>query len=151
ERGLLPLSDKRLIIDLRNYLDHALRLCDSPDLHIRRLFSCGVIPMIDQAEAVREGYYSRSVSRSVMYATVVGTSRQAFAAICLVAHKHGTFTREDADLLGQTVEGVIPPWIFPFYDKPLARGRKWAEHVGKKIKEFREQAQLTQVQLAEKA
>jgi len=86
-----------------------------------------------------------------MYATVVGTSRQAFAAICLVAHKHGTFTREDADLLGQTVEGVIPPWIFPFYDKPLARGRKWAEHVGKKIKEFREQAQLTQVQLAEKA
>jgi DNA-binding XRE family transcriptional regulator len=35
---------------------------------------------------------------------------------------------------------------------PMSRGLKcWAEHVGKKIREFRERARLTQVQLAEKA
>ena len=37
-------------------------------------------------------------------------------------------------------------------DKPLARGLKaWAEHVGRRIRDLREKAALTQVQLAEKA
>ncbi len=37
-------------------------------------------------------------------------------------------------------------------DKPLSRGRKrWAEHVGRKIKALREQGGLSQVQLGEKA
>jgi DNA-binding XRE family transcriptional regulator len=37
-------------------------------------------------------------------------------------------------------------------NKPLTPGRKkWAEHVGRKIKEMREAAKLTQMQLAEKA
>jgi DNA-binding XRE family transcriptional regulator len=37
-------------------------------------------------------------------------------------------------------------------DKPMSRGLKcWADHVGKKIRQLREKAGLTQVQLADKA
>jgi len=37
-------------------------------------------------------------------------------------------------------------------EKPMSRGLKsWSKHVGQKIKQLRESAQLTQVQLAEKA
>lgn len=47
---------------------------------------------------------------------------------------------------------TIKPMPLPNERPPLERGLKaWAEHVGRRIRELRERAKLTQAQLAEKA
>lgn len=63
--------------------------------------------------------------------------------------EHESIRRAMEEILAQTPVRATP---MPMPEHPVAPGaRRWAEHVGGKIKEFREQAKLSQVQLADKA
>jgi DNA-binding XRE family transcriptional regulator len=111
------------------------------------------------------------------YANLPQSVKPAILALSVLIERIGSLPKADRDDLfellqewrkAETLEeqesihhamdeilAQVPPDVQPFPQpdrEPLSRGlRPWAEHVGKKIRELRDRAGLTQVQLAERS
>lgn len=114
---------------------------------------------------------------SQAYDSLTDDVKSAILALSILINRIGSFSKADRDDLfellqewrkakdpeeqhsiRQAMEEILAQTPVAVRDKalteekPWGRGRKkWAEHVGSKVKELREQANLTQTALAQKA